>query len=521
MQTYKQDIKEKTREILWNHAVRSLTQERMNARVLNPIYLDNLWAYVKKTFDKSKCFNPFELNDSVYEDWKRFGEITYGSKKPEELKVAFFCGPEPENDINHLVRLGVRIENMYAFEYEKDIFKAAINNLHFSYPNLKIFRGNILDFLSLNEAKFDILYLDFTKPMIAEFKTVFSIIESNVLSDLSILMINTTYPDKNDSNVKFLTQFYLNSRLFEYSALHGYDKEHFEDEFDGRFVESCLAYGYDADKVRSLVSNNFECAYDVFQTRIVLIYSNLIKSKVAVLNNKLLKERLFADSADIDQILNDTEREDIFLQSLIEDDMVPISYMLMCMGRVNKAWKQFFECFPNKNSSRIRCIKATERFIMAKYEQAEDILAPPLKEQLEDVAKNLIGGKGGLFCDVPMIHLWLELMLHQFGHSYHQNTAQHRRYCYTAKTRKMCIDAFTFDKCRMLYDILPLVEYLGCETGDATRQMIVRMAMDAIGKHSMWFFDDLYYGSALIGINEAEWAKNKLLPNRVEITENY
>ena len=82
---------------------------------------------------------------------------------------------------------------------------------------------------------------------------------------------------------------------------------------------------------------------------------------------------------------------------------------------------------------------------------------------------------------------------------------------------KMCVDVFTFDKCRMLYDTLPLVEYLGSEVRDVTRQMLIRMAVDAIDKHSVHMLDELYYGSALIGINEAQWSRNKLLPKRIEI----
>ena len=516
MQTYKQDIKEKSRELLWNHAVRSLTQGRMKSRVLNPDYLDKLWSFVKETFELSGYYDPKDLNDLEYEDWKRFGETTYGVKRPEELKVAFFCGPEPENDVNHLVRLGVRIENMYAFEYDKDCFKTAVDSLHFTYPNLKIFRGNIVDFLSLNEVKFDIIYLDFTKSFISEFRTVFHILESNVISDLGILILNTTYPDKNKENIELLTRFYLYSHVFEYSALHGYDDEHFEEDYDSRFVESCNVNGYDKNAVREMITANFECAYDVFQTRMVFLYSNMIKPIVAALNNRLIRERLFADK-NIDSILDDEKRESAFLQSRFAADDVPISYIISYMGQVNDAWRQFFEDEPNKNRSRMRCMRAMERFIVAKYEDNEDVLSPILKEQLDEVNGKLIGGKMGLFCDVPMVHLWLELMLYQFGHSYHQNTEQHRRYSYKAKERRMCIDAFTFDKCRMLYDTLPLIEYLGPETGDVTRQMIVRMAIDAIGKHSLWIMDDLYFGSALIGVNEEKWACNKILPNREEI----
>lgn len=43
------------------------------------------------------------------------------------------------------------------------------------------------------------------------------------------------------------------------------------------------------------------------------------------------------------------------------------------------------------------------------------------------------------------------------------------------------------------------------------------MAVDAIDKHSIWILSELYYGSALIGVNEEKWSRNKCLPNRIEI----
>ena len=47
--------------------------------------------------------------------------------------------------------------------------------------------------------------------------------------------------------------------------------------------------------------------------------------------------------------------------------------------------------------------------------------------------------------------------------------------------------------------------------------MITRMAVDAIGKHSIWIMDDLYFGSALIGVYDEKWSRNKDLPNRIEL----
>ena len=52
---------------------------------------------------------------------------------------------------------------------------------------------------------------------------------------------------------------------------------------------------------------------------------------------------------------------------------------------------------------------------------------------------------------------------------------------------------------------------------DRNRQMITRMCMDAIRKQLLHIVDEVYFGAALVGMNEYEWSKNKVLPNRTEI----
>ena len=117
-----------------------------------------------------------------------------------------------------------------------------------------------------------------------------------------------------------------------------------------------------------------------------------------------------------------------------------------------------------------------------------------------------------------MEHLWLELILNQFGHPYHTNVGNHRRYSYKAKTRRMCIDVVTLDKCRALYDWIPMLEYFIHDMQDVNRQMITRMCIDAIDKQLLHIVDEIYYGAALVGINEFDWSKNFVLPKRIELT---
>ena len=82
----------------------------------------------------------------------------------------------------------------------------------------------------------------------------------------------------------------------------------------------------------------------------------------------------------------------------------------------------------------------------------------------------------------------------------------------------MCLDIFTLDKCRALYDWIPMLEYFIYDMQDNNRQMITRMCIDAIGKQLLHIVDEIFEGSALVGINEFEWSINKELPNREEIS---
>ena len=76
------------------------------------------------------------------------------------------------------------------------------------------------------------------------------------------------------------------------------------------------------------------------------------------------------------------------------------------------------------------------------------------------------------------------------------------------------MDVFTLDQCRGFYDWLPMIEYQSDYVKDFNRQMIIRMNIDAIAKHSLGVISQQYYGSALIGIGEADWAKFYDFPPR-------
>jgi len=525
MVTYKDKIKDETRFLVWDHAVESLTAKREYSRILDKSYVNNLWHYcfqdniIKYGFAQS-------YKEKYLQDWLSFSDISYSTKTPQELKVAFFCGPEPENDVNHLIRLGVRIENIYAFEGNSKLFAEAIKSLNKTYPTLKIFNGQIQDFVKANFITFDIIYLDFTKSLLdnSTFQVFCDIVDSNSLSNLGIIAINTCYPEKNQENLDFLTDYFYYQEFIEWPVLKDKDKdEDEEEENSGRFIESCECYGYDRDYTRILIERNFENAYSAFQTNIIINYTNHIKPFWCSLNKRFIRERLLNISPEkLEKFgcfpeFQDGEFgsiDDIFEKFFSNYDssiyLEPSSYSLFHfidnIKTSNNSWRNFFAQKGVGSYNRKQAVIAFYCFLDSVSQSGIEYLSDTFKKEISNIHNNLIGAREGLFCDVPMIHLWLELAIYQLGYPYHQNTKNHKRYSYIAKTNKMCLDIFTFDQCRALYDWLPMVEYYGSDLRVLERQIMARICMDSIKKHNLHILSKLYFGAALIGWGERDWA---------------
>ena len=530
MTTYKQPEKDKSRILLWNHAVESLTSLRDSNRILNTTYMEHLWLYCQQQLNE-------KLDIEAFIQWKQYADICYQTKKPEELKIAFFCGNEPENDVKHLLGLGVRIENIYAFECDSNLFNQAVKSLHNTYPLLKIYKGKIEVFAELQNTKFDIVYLDFTGSLFKEYKVVLKMLDLNALNDMSILAVNTTYPDKTEENIDILTNFFYNDTFFESSVLTSNDTE--EENSKVQRVEGCDAMGIDIENLRSIIDMNFENAYSAFQTALIIDYANRHKPAYEVFKQDMLSKRLINSKVIAKKEELFRKFHDVLIQEAFMDaQRFPSSQYLE---------DEFIEKLSNGTKrSRLECMKIAEVFLQSPYSHSspdwnkikehikhgsssdndiddeyidvdfKQVVTPEVNQVISEI-NNWFYGQCR-FCDVPMAHLWLELLLFHYGHPYHTNIGNHKRYSYTAKKRKMCLDIFTLDKCRALYDWIPMLEYFIYDMQDNNRQMITRMCIDAIGKQLLHIVDEIFEGSALVGINDFEWSINNELPNREEIS---
>ena len=531
--TYKQEIKDKSRTQIWQHAVESLTKKRDETRILNKTYLAKLSAYVENK--SGRIIDPIELYN-----YNRYLDISYGQRGPDELKVAFFCGPEPENDVQVLLSLGVRLENMYAFEQGKDEFKQAVEALRGKYPQLKIYHGNIEDFAQMHNTVFDIVYLDFTCTLLSCYRTICCVLDNNMLAPLGVLAVNTTYMDATDENIDFLASYFFYDVFYERSVYYGASEDDEERTFPkfGR-MEGSSCFGWESpDDIRPYIEANFELAYSAFQTDFINGYANITKPAYAVMSKTIMQRRLLKVGRVKELLSYDKAYNQMDFDYFNDGESL---FSLKFRQSTNEDLKKFFSNPDNgRLLSRMNSLKIWELLTNSHYVRTYDLdggkeiegqeepvyekldipsfLADPLEKSIRIIEDALMPGKLRVyFCDVPMVHLWYEMIINSLGYPYHTNVKNHLRHCYTAKTRKMCVDVFTFDQCRGFYDWLPMIEYQSDYVKDFDKQMIIRMSIDAIAKHSLGIIEQQYFGSALVGFGDADWANFYDFPVREDL----
>ena len=213
-QTYTQDEKEKTREIIWEHSINSLTINRGQKTIFTPEIASEFTMHsankAKELFAPDFIMNQIRINQI----WLDYHQSVYKNKTSKDLKVAYFSGPEPINDLQHLLARGIQPENIWAFELGRDNYNEAKKQILEFGVFINLFQGKLEDFVNTYPDKFDIVYLDFTKHLISRSPSpallINTIIQESFLSDLSVVIVNTCYPEKEEDNIKFLSDYHQN-----------------------------------------------------------------------------------------------------------------------------------------------------------------------------------------------------------------------------------------------------------------------------------------------------------------------
>jgi hypothetical protein len=309
------------------------------------------------------------------------------------------------------------------------------------------------------------------------------------------------------------------------------------------YIEGPDSFGFGENELTRRVDENFGAAYSAFATQYPAMFAAYVQPAFAVLGSRVAKKRFFnPDQKVLDSEIQRFSTPDAFVANLLgarnsdtantkseqialgsdlilSPYMYPLQHFLSRLSKNNdRDSRSFLGHFLETVSgiSRHVALSAFDvlRSILEGYWK---VLSPELLAALRAVYAALPDRDGGLFCDVPMLHLWAEAALYQLGFPYHVNVRKHWRATYKAKTHRMYLDSFVLDQCRAFYDWLPMIELYGRDLTNFERQLISRICMDSICKTRDHVIPQLYSGANLICFYTREWVTEAELPARLDL----
>jgi hypothetical protein len=523
-ETYSQPQKKKARETILRHAVRSLTEERASSPLVPLSMFDCLARYCVDFIHKHVRLDLSQPMTALRDHWEMVHASRVGSRAPSDLKVLFLCGPEPLNDLEELVALGVAPENVWAIEGDERAFKEAARQLREGGWPIKLHQGSLHEFLAVVPEQFDIVYFDASGPLFAgEPKTSIVLRELFLhqrLAPLSVLITNFAAKPR-DTEDEWIKRFYA-----------WYAPRYFQPVWGS--VDGALALERinDPTEFFAHLKENLEGYYSDFVTRFTIEFAGELLPWWRVRALPAAKRAYFAPDEQLAKAVDAsigggrlvTEDGQFSLGILLESTghglLAPNSYQYLWAVELAKSHLKGNDALrviltkdtlgPKDTKGTKLCDAINAVSLVRNYFESigggsaqhnGDACSEALREVLDRFRWFDSPGAPAhrLFCDTPLPNLAIDLLMGVYGYPYHVNLQKLRRIEYTAKKTPMYTDVFVLDQCRYMYDLVPTLALFGDGLPD-TLQLQLRICMNLIRLHTHESCPGLYRGAALAGM---------------------
>lgn len=542
--SYTQEPKKIVRKDALEQAVSYLTKERNISTISRRDYVRSLRDSVSRISANDIAL---KLSDGMIERWEIFYDSIVGEKKPEHLKVAYLCGPQPLNDLKTLVALGILPENVWAFEADDTSYQEAIAEaLYSQYPYLKIIKENIETFFTHTPIRFDIIYFDSCGPLpnrntkqknLSVLTTIFS---QHVLNSPGVLITNFSLPssEQDEPGRKLLTEL-VASYLYPKDFLEAKDEDGNEFMAEGPI---CMGYELseyffpdeDDDELGECynwskeVFDKLDDYYGQYITRLIMDIAAVIipyqkfasSSKyISHFFPKLIENQTYSKKirAIIEaSTMSPVNWQDENYHDIIEQHSLIYAFSIIKHLKKNEKQKDYYNSFFKQLSctSNIQDFllnMAIMSFIMEQGEKQTEFYSDSLRELKEKWTPH----SEYSFCDVFLFHQLLEAWVRQLSVPYQLNIEKTRRWTYKAKETRMFTDLLLFDECRYVYDWMPTIDMWLGNRHDIDLELSFRFALDALAKHARWYYNDDFFSGANVVATSLEGFDAPVLKKRV------
>lgn len=520
MKNYQEEEKRIARFSVLEEAIKCLTENRYSSTVASRDYVRNVYQHIYiygTSFDK-------QVIDSLSEEtiirWENFYDSITQSRKPENLKVAYLAGPNPENDLQALMDFGVLPENVWAFETDPSTYENAVwAALGSEFPFLKLIKGNIGQFFAASPQKFDIVYLDFCGPLPSRnekqktLATITSVLAHHAINSPGVLITNFALPsEKQDGKgLDLLTKLvasYLYPKSFlesndNQSKIHAEGAVHRYDCFDDWLVE---------------VQDNMDFYYGHYITRLIIDLASVIVPYDNFPRKHGLFEQFFnlKNKNELNNKINELYHfsgDEDGGNAIVEPHELPILWTIASLQKHRNledinypqliyqdiSYERFCNLFLRQLSSKNNEIELVNNVELLHFLLSEGVdKANFYSEKLKILAQRQWHVETHLFCDLVLFHQIKELLFRQIAVPYHINVEKTKRWTYLAKDTRMFMDMIILDECRYVYDWMPTIDMIEAGIDSIDRQLCYRFALDALGKHRRWYNNEYFSGTAVI-----------------------
>ncbi|KOH43486.1 class I SAM-dependent methyltransferase [Sunxiuqinia dokdonensis] len=533
---YNQEIKNKSREKLIKHAIKSLTTKRKQSFLLTKEHFSKITDHFNSLLFSTKEWNEldFEFRNQYNwlfwggkESWSKFYDSNCKPKSVNDLKVLYLSGPEPYNDIDVLCSNGIRLENIWAIESDKATYEKAVKSLVNAGIQIKIHRGNLSEFFELTNHEFDIIYFDACSPILSPqqspLETLKQIFLNKRLSGLSALITNFAEPGDNYNWGEILAAWF--------GTRDSLDNPASDDEFGG-IAEKTEFY----KEYCQLINSHLPEYYDKFITSFIptlgseIIPMWQLTSLGSVQSNHLLNEQLLSkELKSIRSYECQADTTNDFIRNVQHFLLAIDAYPLLNWARIIR------ETFPKNhplniflNSNRRKITIEDALYIgslLKRFEEAQtgfktfiyNVCGDKLKETM--MALDFFDRHMRITCDTPMKNLLVELLIGLYGYPYIAHAGKNLSLKYKAKETSMYSNVFIFDQCRYLYDFMPTLDLWESFFQNLANQTIIRGCIDGIRRNHFQLNTSLFKWGFIEGVYGNEFGQ-AMLSDRVNLNDD-